>query len=102
MALSKVGRGLGWSNHLVPAGVGAGSGVEQGLGGADEGFGARLVEAEVAGEAEVGEGVPVVWAAGGGRGFGVLGEEFFDCGLVSEDGGGVDVGGGYVWIAGED
>jgi hypothetical protein len=58
---------------LVPAGVGAGSGVEEGLGGADEGFGARVIEAEVAREAEVGEGVPVVRAAGGSSAGGVAG-----------------------------
>ena len=69
---------------------------------ADEGVGAGVIEAEIAGEAEVGEGVPVVRAAcccGEGR---ILGEEFADGGFVGEDGGGVDVGGGDVRVAGED
>jgi hypothetical protein len=41
-------------DHLVPAGGGAGSGGDEGLGGAEEGLEALLVETEVAGEAEVG------------------------------------------------
>jgi hypothetical protein len=47
---------------LPPAGVGAGSGVEEGGGRGDEAFGAGAVDTEIAGEAEVGEGVPL-WSA---------------------------------------
>ena len=93
---------IGLVDGLVPAGVGAGSGVEESAGGVDEGFGAGGIEAEIAGEAEVGEGVPVVRASGGGGVSWVLGEEFFDGGFVGEDGGGVDVGGGYLRVAFED
>ena len=50
----------------------------------------------------MGEGVPVVRASGVGGVFGILGEEFFDGGFVSEDGGGVDVGGGDVRVTLED
>ncbi len=46
-----------------PTGVGAGSGVEEGARGGNEGFGTGFVEAEIAGEGEAGEGVPVVRAA---------------------------------------
>ena len=93
---------IGLVDSFVPAGVGAGSGVEESAGCVDEGFGARGIEAEVAGETEVGEGVPVVRASGIGGFFWVLGEELFDGGLVGEDGGGVDVRGGYLRIASED
>ncbi len=56
-------------DELGPAGVGAGSGVEEGARGGNECFGTGFVEAEIAGEGEVGEGVPAVWAAvGGGKG----------------------------------
>ncbi len=89
-------------DRLVPSGVGAGSGVEEGAGGVDERLRARWLEAEVAREAEVSEGVPLVWSTGGGRVFGILGEELFDGALVGEDGCGVDVCGGDVGVAGED
>jgi len=92
----------GMVDQLVPAGVGACSGVEESAGGVDEGFGARGVEAEIAGEAEVGEGVPVVRASGGGGVFRVLGEEFFDGGFVGEGRGGVDVRRGDLRVALED
>ena len=85
-----------------PPGVGAGSGVEQRAGGGDECIGTGFVEAEIAGEGEVGEGVPLVRTAGGGGEGWVLGQEFADGGFVGEDGGGVNVGGGDVRVAGED
>ena len=96
------GAWVGVVDHLVPAGLGVGSRVEEGASGADEGFGAGGIETEIAGEAEVGEGVPVVGASGGGGEFEVLGEEFFDGGFVGEDGCSVDVGGGYFGVASED
>jgi hypothetical protein len=89
-------------DHLVPAGGGAGSGGDEGLGGAEEGLGALFVEAEKAGEAEVGEGVPSVRAAFDCGECGVACEEGADGGLVGEDGGGVDVCGGDFGVALED
>jgi hypothetical protein len=50
----------------------------------------------------VGEGVPLVRAAFGGGEGGVACEEGADGGLVSEDGGGVDVGCGDFGVALED
>ena len=93
---------VGVVDCLVPAGVGAGSGVEEGSGGVYERFGAGGVEAEIAREAEVSEGVPIVWASGrGGVGW-ILREEFFDGAFVGEDGGGVDVGGRDLRVTLED
>ena len=96
------GTRIGVVDHLVPAGVGAGSGVEQSTGGVNEGWRAGRVEPEVAREAEVSQSVPVVRAPGAGRVVGILDEEFFDGGFVGEDGGGVDVRGGDVRVAVED
>jgi hypothetical protein len=89
-------------DRFVPAGIGAGTGVEESTSGVDEGFGAIFVEAEIAREAEMGESVPVVRATTGGGVFGILREEFSDGGFVGEDGSGVDVRGGYVRVAFED
>lgn len=89
-------------DRFVPAGVGAGPGVEESSGGVDEGFGAAFIDAEVAGETEVGEGVPIVRATGADGVLWVLGEKFFDGGLVGEDGCGVDTRSGYLRIAFED
>lgn len=44
---------IGVVDHLIPAGVGAGSRIEKSPSGVDERFGARGVETEIAGEAEV-------------------------------------------------
>ena len=96
------GAWVGVVDHLVPAGLGVGSSVEEGASGVDEGFRAGGIETEIAGEAEVGEGVPVVGASGGGRESWVLGQEFFGGGFVGEDGCSVDVGGGYFGVALED
>lgn len=94
-----------WSrvvDHFVPAGVGAGSGVEEKGCRVDEGFGTGFVEAEIAGKAEVREGVPLVRPAFGGGVLRMFGEKSFDCSVVCEDGCGVDVGGRDVRVAGED
>ena len=61
-------------DHLVPASVGAGSGIEEDAGGANEGFRTLLVEPEIAGEAEVSQSVPVSRAAGGDGVLGALSE----------------------------
>jgi hypothetical protein len=74
-----------------PAGVGVGAGVEESAGSGDKGVGARFLEAEIAGEAEVGEGVPVVRATGGGGEGRIARQEGTDGGLVGEDCGDIDV-----------
>jgi hypothetical protein len=98
----KGGTWVGVVDHLVPAGVGAGAGVEEGLGGEDEGCRAGFVEAEIAGEAEVGKGVPLVGASFCCGGAGIAGEEGADGGFVGEDGCSVDAGGGDLRVASED
>ncbi len=60
---------VGIVDGLVPAGGRVGTSGYEGFSGLEEGLGARFVEAQVTGEAEVGECVPLVWAAfGGGEG----------------------------------
>src|SRR6202012_4355121 len=49
-----------------PAGVRAGASVEECFRSGDEISRAIFVEAQITGEAEIGQGVPVVWAAFGG------------------------------------
>jgi hypothetical protein len=85
---------------FVPAGVGAGTGFEQGAGSVDEG--AIWLEAQVPGEAEVREGIPLVRAAWRGREGGFAREKRSDRCSIAQDGSGVDVGDGDVKVALED
>lgn len=85
-----------------PAGVRAGTGVEQSASREDEGVGAGWVEAEITREAEVGDRVPVMRSAVSGGERGITGEEGADGGLIGEDRCRVNAGGGDMGIAGED
>jgi hypothetical protein len=72
-------------------GIGIGARIEQRGGGSDERVRARLVQAQIPGEAQMDEGVPTEWARGGGGARRIVGQEAAHRGVVAEHRRGMDV-----------